>query len=162
MTEGHRKNVPKVCRESGALKDVVETERTGVRFFYSKLYAARWCHEYPSRIRKNGLLFQVANSGNLEYNHHMKLLSGSSNLPLAQSIAQGLQIPLVNAEITHFANNERRVWIKDDVRGENVVLVQSFSERGWGGGLLGLQCKKKNHQGLLVLHISSTFRSAQF
>ncbi|MBP9820409.1 ribose-phosphate pyrophosphokinase, partial [Candidatus Woesebacteria bacterium] len=58
----------------------------------------------------------------------MKLLSGSSNLPLAQSIAQGLQIPLVNAEITHFANNERRVWIKDDVRGENVVLVQSFSD----------------------------------
>jgi ribose-phosphate pyrophosphokinase len=57
----------------------------------------------------------------------MKLVSGTSNLPLAQSIAKLLKVPVVDTEISFFANKEKRVWIKDSVRGENVVLVQSFS-----------------------------------
>ncbi len=57
----------------------------------------------------------------------MKVLSGSSNSILAENIATQLKVPLVAADLTTFANDERRVWIKDDVRGENIILVQSFS-----------------------------------
>lgn len=57
----------------------------------------------------------------------MKLISGSSNPSLATNIAQNLQIPLIKTELSEFKNHERRVWIKDEVRGENVCLVQSFT-----------------------------------
>ncbi len=57
----------------------------------------------------------------------MKLISGSSNPSLAASIAQNLQIPLIKAELSEFKNHERRVWIKDEVRGENICLIQSFT-----------------------------------
>lgn len=57
----------------------------------------------------------------------MKLISGSSTPELAQHIAQKLGIEMVEVEITEFANHEKRVWIKDSVKGENVILVQSFS-----------------------------------
>lgn len=58
----------------------------------------------------------------------MKIISGTSNRALAQSIAKNLNIKLVDAEITKFKNGEKRVWIKENLHGENVVLVQSFSE----------------------------------
>lgn len=58
----------------------------------------------------------------------MKILAGSSNLPLAKNIAQKLQLPLIEVELTYFKNQERRVWVKDQVRGENICLVQSFSQ----------------------------------
>lgn len=58
----------------------------------------------------------------------MKLISGSSNLPLSKNIAEALKIPLVETEISKFPNGEKRVWIKEDVRGENIVLVQSLSD----------------------------------
>jgi ribose-phosphate pyrophosphokinase len=58
----------------------------------------------------------------------MKLIAGSSNIPLASSIAQSLGLPLMDVEISHFPNGEKRVWIKEEILGENVILVQSFSE----------------------------------
>lgn len=57
----------------------------------------------------------------------MKLISGTSNLPLAQKIADQLGSPLIDIEISKFANGEKRVWIKDKIAGENVSLVQSFN-----------------------------------
>jgi len=57
----------------------------------------------------------------------MKVLAGSSNLKVAQEIAQGLGVEMVATEITTFANGEKRVWVKDTIRGENLILVQSFS-----------------------------------
>lgn len=57
----------------------------------------------------------------------MKLIAGSSNAPLAQHLAQELGIEMLDVEHGFFANGEKRVWIKDPVHGENVVLVQSFS-----------------------------------
>jgi ribose-phosphate pyrophosphokinase len=56
----------------------------------------------------------------------MKLISGTSNPNLAQKIAKELKIDLVNAKIDKFSNGEKRVWIKDELRGENVTVVQSF------------------------------------
>jgi ribose-phosphate pyrophosphokinase len=57
----------------------------------------------------------------------MKIISGTSNRLLAKNIAGHLNTQLIDAEITKFKNGEKRVWIKEDLHGENVVLVQSFS-----------------------------------
>lgn len=57
----------------------------------------------------------------------MKIISGTSNRALAQNIAKRLNLKLVDAEISKFKNGEKRVWIKEDLNGENVVVVQSFS-----------------------------------
>lgn len=57
----------------------------------------------------------------------MKIISGSSNKKLAQNIADKLSLPLIDTEITTFANGEKRIWIKEQVRGENISIVQSFS-----------------------------------
>jgi ribose-phosphate pyrophosphokinase len=58
----------------------------------------------------------------------MKVIAGSSNPTLAKEIADGLQLELIQTEINTFANGEKRVWIKDTIRGENVILVQTFSQ----------------------------------
>lgn len=57
----------------------------------------------------------------------MKILSGSSNQILAEKIALELNIPLVKREISSFKNQEIRVFITDEVKGEDVCLIQSFS-----------------------------------
>ncbi len=57
----------------------------------------------------------------------MKIFSGSSNEKIAKSIAQSLGLNLGRVEIGTLSNVEKRVWIKESVKGENIVLVQSFS-----------------------------------
>lgn len=57
----------------------------------------------------------------------MKLISGTSNPPLAKNIAQLLNIELIDVEIDHFSNGEKKIWIKNQVQGENVIVVQSLS-----------------------------------
>lgn len=58
----------------------------------------------------------------------MRLISGSSNLGLAQALSHALNIPLVDVELSQFANGEKRVWIKEKLDGQDVVVVQSFSQ----------------------------------
>jgi ribose-phosphate pyrophosphokinase len=58
----------------------------------------------------------------------MKVISGSSNPQLAQAIAQQLNLSLVDVEIGKFGNDEKRVWIKDQIKGQNIVIVQSLSK----------------------------------
>ena len=48
----------------------------------------------------------------------MKIVSGNSNISLAESIAQYLKVPLVNASIKKFPDKEIFVEIKENVRGE--------------------------------------------
>jgi ribose-phosphate pyrophosphokinase len=57
----------------------------------------------------------------------MKVISGSSNPQLAEKIAHILNIPQVATEISTFKNGEKRVWVKENIQGENIILVQSFS-----------------------------------
>lgn len=57
----------------------------------------------------------------------MKLLSGNSNLPLANAISQYLEIPLTEANVRRFADEEIFVEILENVRGEDVFVVQSTS-----------------------------------
>lgn len=58
----------------------------------------------------------------------MQIISGTSNRPLAQAVATQFGVPLSDVEISRFANGEKRVWVKDDVRGQNVVILQSLSQ----------------------------------
>lgn len=55
----------------------------------------------------------------------MKLMAGNSNLPLAQAIASYLEIPLTEANVRRFADEEIFVEILENVRGEDVFVLQS-------------------------------------
>jgi ribose-phosphate pyrophosphokinase len=55
----------------------------------------------------------------------MKLLTGNSNLPLAKAIAGYLEIPLTEASVRRFADEEVFVEIHENVRGEDVFVIQS-------------------------------------
>ncbi|MXO65778.1 ribose-phosphate pyrophosphokinase [Altericroceibacterium endophyticum] len=57
----------------------------------------------------------------------MKIMAGNSNLPLARAIAAYLEMPLTDASVRRFADEEIFVEILDNVRGEDVFLIQSTS-----------------------------------
>ncbi|WP_340588110.1 ribose-phosphate pyrophosphokinase [Erythrobacter alti] len=57
----------------------------------------------------------------------MKIMSGNSNLPLARAIAGYLEVPLTDASVRRFADEEIFIEIHENVRGEDVFIVQSTS-----------------------------------
>ena len=57
----------------------------------------------------------------------MKLLAGNSNRILAEAIADYLDLPLTRAQVRRFADNEVFVTIDENVRGEDVFIIQSTS-----------------------------------
>ena len=57
----------------------------------------------------------------------MKIMSGNSNRPLAEAIAAYLDMPLTRADVKRFADMEVFVEIQENVRGEDVFVVQSTS-----------------------------------
>jgi len=57
----------------------------------------------------------------------MKLLAGNSNLPLCRSISEYLEMPLTQASVRRFADEEIFVEINENVRGEDVFVIQSTS-----------------------------------
>ena len=57
----------------------------------------------------------------------MKLVAGNSNLALAHSVARYLDIPLCQAMVRRFADMEIFVEIQENVRGEDVFILQSTS-----------------------------------
>jgi len=57
----------------------------------------------------------------------MKFMAGNANLPLARAIAGYLEIPLTDASVRRFADEEIFVEIHENVRGEDVFIVQSTS-----------------------------------
>ena len=57
----------------------------------------------------------------------MKLMTGNSNQPLAKAIAEYLEMPLTNASVRRFADEEVFVEVHENVRGEDVFIVQSTS-----------------------------------
>jgi len=58
----------------------------------------------------------------------MKFFSGSSNVVLAKGVAGTIGVPLGRVEITRFIDNECRVFVKEDVVGQDVFVLQSLSE----------------------------------
>ena len=55
----------------------------------------------------------------------MKLIAGNSNLPLARAISEYLELPLAGALVRRFADEEIFVEIEENVRGEDVFVIQS-------------------------------------
>ncbi|MBW8270305.1 ribose-phosphate pyrophosphokinase [Caldovatus aquaticus] len=57
----------------------------------------------------------------------MKIVACNSNRPLAEAVAAALNLPLTNASIRRFADMEVFVEIHENVRGEDVFVIQSTS-----------------------------------
>jgi len=57
----------------------------------------------------------------------MKILSGNSNLPLADAVAKYIDLPLTDASVRRFSDNEIFVEIHENVRGEDVFVIQPTS-----------------------------------
>ncbi len=57
----------------------------------------------------------------------MKIVACNSNRPLAEAVAATLKLPLTKASIRRFADMEVFVEIHENVRGEDVFVVQSTS-----------------------------------
>ncbi len=57
----------------------------------------------------------------------MKVLAGNSNRPLAEAIVASLNLPLVDATIRRFSDMEVFVEINENMRGEDIFLIQSTS-----------------------------------
>ena len=57
----------------------------------------------------------------------MKIIAGNSNRPLAEAISAYLNVPLTKASIRRFSDMEVFVEIMENVRGEDVFVVQSTS-----------------------------------
>ncbi len=57
----------------------------------------------------------------------MKILACNSNRPLAEAISAHLKMPLANADIRRFSDMEVFVEIQENVRGEDVFVIQSTS-----------------------------------
>lgn len=57
----------------------------------------------------------------------MKIISCNGNRPLAEAISKELGMPLTQAKIQRFSDMEIFVEIQDNVRGEDVFVIQSTS-----------------------------------
>lgn len=57
----------------------------------------------------------------------MKIIAGNSNRPIAEAISAYLDIPLTKASMRRFSDMEVFVEIQENVRGEDVFVIQSTS-----------------------------------
>ena len=57
----------------------------------------------------------------------MKLLAGNSNRALAEAIAQYVKLPFTKAQVRRFADMEVFVEVQENVRGEDMFVIQSTS-----------------------------------
>ena len=61
-------------------------------------------------------------------NKRLMLFSGSANLPLARDVAEILDVPLGDVELSSFANGEIYVRYNESVRGADCFVLQSHSQ----------------------------------
>src|SRR6185437_7793273 len=57
----------------------------------------------------------------------MRLITGNSNTPLAEAIGHYLKLPFVKAAVRRFADMEIFVEVQENVRGEDMFVIQSTS-----------------------------------
>src|SRR5690242_21644460 len=57
----------------------------------------------------------------------MRLITGNSNPPLADAIGRYLKLPFVKAAVRRFSDMEVFVEIQENVRGEDMFVIQSTS-----------------------------------
>ena len=58
---------------------------------------------------------------------HMKVLAGNSNRALADAVVQHLKLPMTKAVVRRFADMEVFVEVQENVRGEDMFVIQSTS-----------------------------------
>tara|TARA_B100000029_G_C17457373_1_gene917225 strand:+ start:221 stop:1156 length:936 start_codon:yes stop_codon:yes gene_type:complete len=58
----------------------------------------------------------------------MKIITCNSNIPLSQAIASNIGINLCDTSIRNFQDNEIFVEINENIRGEDVYIIQSTSQ----------------------------------
>ncbi|HYR40900.1 MAG TPA: ribose-phosphate diphosphokinase, partial [Methylomirabilota bacterium] len=56
--------------------------------------------------------------------YELKLFSGNANRPLAEEIAQHLRMRLGDADVSRFSDGEVYVQINENVRGQDVFVIQ--------------------------------------
>src|SRR6266404_9471388 len=56
--------------------------------------------------------------------YELKLFSGNANRPLAEEIAKTLQLLLGDADVSRFSDGEVYVQINENVRGDDVFVIQ--------------------------------------
>ena len=61
------------------------------------------------------------------HDHEMCIFTGNANRQLAVSICRHLRMPLGNADVFQFSNENIFVKINDNVRGRDVFVIQPFS-----------------------------------
>src|ERR1700712_415476 len=57
----------------------------------------------------------------------MKIVACNSNRPLAEAVAAELKLPLTKASVRRFADMEVFVELHENIRGEDVFVIQSTS-----------------------------------
>ncbi len=57
----------------------------------------------------------------------MKIVAGNSNRALAEQISKYLDVPLAKCQVRRFADQEIYVEIQENVRGEDVFVIQPTS-----------------------------------
>ena len=57
----------------------------------------------------------------------MRIIAGTSNLPLTENVAKYLGEKVTDASIRRFADEEVYVEIKENIRGEDVFIIESLS-----------------------------------
>jgi ribose-phosphate pyrophosphokinase len=62
-----------------------------------------------------------------ETGQRMKVLAGNSNRALADAVAQYLKLPMTKAVVRRFADMEVFVEVQENVRGEDMFVIQSTS-----------------------------------
>lgn len=77
----------------------------------------------------------------------MKIIAGTAHKELALAIAKSLDTDLINAEVSAFPDGETFVQIKDNVRGEDIFIVQP-------------SCPPTNHNIMELLIIVDALRRA--
>jgi ribose-phosphate pyrophosphokinase len=87
-------------------------------------------HSWGHRLRVVALIFaqkQPNRQQVVESSVQLKIFSGNANRPLAQGIADYIGVPLGDATVTAFPDQETFVQINENVRGRDVFIVQPTS-----------------------------------
>ncbi len=79
---------------------------------------------------------------------NLKIFSGSSNLPLATAVAAEIGIPLGKLQVDSFADGETCVRIEENIRGQDVFILQSTN------------CPVNNHLMELLILIDAAKRAS--
>eukprot|EP01013_Petalomonas_cantuscygni_P021786 TRINITY_DN413_c0_g1_i1.p1 TRINITY_DN413_c0_g1~~TRINITY_DN413_c0_g1_i1.p1 ORF type:complete len:331 (+),score=84.60 TRINITY_DN413_c0_g1_i1:135-1127(+) len=54
----------------------------------------------------------------------LKVITGNANRQLADAVSKALGVPLCAADVGRFANGEIRIMVKDNIRGDDVFILQ--------------------------------------